>query len=72
MSWQAVTDGAASPDGRGGWAYVVVKDDIEILRGRGSAFEVTHQRMASQSRSRKHCSPPRMTSPSRWSGTRRT
>src|SRR3954467_14769410 len=24
--WQAFTDGASSPDGRGGWAYVIVKD----------------------------------------------
>ena len=45
MNLQAFTDGASSPDGRGGWAYVVVEDDIEILRGRGSALGVTHQRM---------------------------
>jgi ribonuclease HI len=45
MSWQVFTDGAWSPGGRGGWAYVVVKDAIEILRGQGSALGVTHQRM---------------------------
>ena len=45
MSLQIFTDGASSPDGRGGWAYVVVEDDIEILRGQGSALGVTHQRM---------------------------
>ena len=44
-SLQVFTDGASSPDGRGGWAYVVVKDDVEILRGQGSALGVTHQRM---------------------------
>jgi ribonuclease HI len=44
-SWQVFTDGASSPDGRGGWAYVIVKDDVEILRAQGSAFGVTHQRM---------------------------
>jgi len=43
--WQVFTDGASSPDGRGGGGYVVVKDDIEISRGRGSALGVTHQRM---------------------------
>jgi ribonuclease HI len=43
--WQIFTDGASSPDGRGGWAYVVVKDDIEIRRAHGSALGVTHQRM---------------------------
>ena len=42
---QAFTDGASSPDGRGGWAYVVVHDDTEILRGQGSALPVTYQRM---------------------------
>jgi ribonuclease HI len=42
---QVFTDGASSPDGRGGWAYVIVEDDIEVLRGGGSAREVTHQRM---------------------------
>jgi ribonuclease HI len=45
LNWQVFTDGASSPDGRGGWAYVVVKDDIEIRRGQGSALGVTHQRM---------------------------
>lgn len=45
MNWQVFTDGASSPDGRGGWAYVVVKDDIEIRRRQGSALGVTHQRM---------------------------
>ena len=45
MGLQVFTDGASSPDGRGGWAYVVVEDDIEILRGQGSALGVTHQRM---------------------------
>ena len=44
-NWQVFTDGASSPDGRGGWAYVVVKDDIEIRRAQGSALGVTHQRM---------------------------
>jgi ribonuclease HI len=39
------TDGAWSPDGRGGWAYVVVDDDDEVQRGQGSALGVTHQRM---------------------------
>ena len=39
------TDGASSPDGRGGWAYVVVKDGIEIRREQGCALGVTHQRM---------------------------
>jgi ribonuclease HI len=45
MIWQVFTDGASSPDGRGGWAYVVVKDDIEMHRAQGSALGVTHQRM---------------------------
>jgi hypothetical protein len=45
MNWQVFTDGASSPDDRGGWAYVVVMDDIEIRRGQGSALGVTHQRM---------------------------
>jgi ribonuclease HI len=45
LNWQVFTDGAASPDGRGGWAYVVVKDDVEIRREQGSALGVTHQRM---------------------------
>jgi len=45
MSLQVFTDGASSPDGRGGWAYVVVEGDVEILRGQGSARGVTHQRM---------------------------
>jgi ribonuclease HI len=45
LNWQVFTDGASSPDGRGGWAYVVVKDDSEIRRGQGSALGVTHQRM---------------------------
>jgi ribonuclease HI len=45
LSWQIFTDGASSPNGRGGWAYVVVKDDIEIRRAQGSALGVTHQRM---------------------------
>jgi ribonuclease HI len=45
MSLQVFTDGASSPDGRGGWAYVVVNEDMEILRGQGSALGVTHQRM---------------------------
>jgi ribonuclease HI len=44
-NWQIFTDGASSPDGRGGWAYVVVKDDIEIRRAQGLALGVTHQRM---------------------------
>jgi ribonuclease HI len=44
-TWQVFTDGAWSPDGRGGWAYVVVKNDNEIRRGQGSALGVTHQRM---------------------------
>jgi ribonuclease HI len=45
MKWQIFTDGASSPDGRGGWAYVVVNDDTEIRRAQGSALGVTHQRM---------------------------
>jgi ribonuclease HI len=45
MSLQVFTDGAWSPGGRGGWAYVVVKNDIEVDRGRGCASDVTHQRM---------------------------
>jgi hypothetical protein len=45
LNWQVFTDGASSPDGRGGWAYVVVKDDVEIRREQGSALGVTHQRM---------------------------
>jgi ribonuclease HI len=45
LNWQVFTDGASSADGRGGWAYVVVKDDIEIRRAKGSALGVTHQRM---------------------------
>ena len=45
MTLQIFTDGASSPDGRGGWAYVAVKDGIELLRGQGSALGVTHQRM---------------------------
>ena len=45
LNWQIFTDGASSPDGRGGWAYVVVKDGIEIRRAQGSALGVTHQRM---------------------------
>jgi ribonuclease HI len=45
MNWQIFTDGASSPDGRGGWAYVVVNDDNEIRCARGSALGVTHQRM---------------------------
>src|SRR4051794_17239285 len=45
MNWQVFTDGAASPDGRGGWAYVAVQDGVEVMRGRGSALQVTHQRM---------------------------
>jgi ribonuclease HI len=44
-SLRVFTDGASSPDGRGGWAYVVVKDGIEIMRGQGSALRVTHQLM---------------------------
>jgi ribonuclease HI len=44
-NWQIFTDGASSPDGRGGWAYVVVKDNIEVRRAQGSAPGVTHQRM---------------------------
>jgi ribonuclease HI len=42
---QLFTDGASSPDGRGGWAYVVVENDVEIFRGQGSALGVTHQLM---------------------------
>jgi len=45
LSWQVFTDGASSPDGRGGWAYVVVNDDTEIRCAQGSALGVTHQRM---------------------------
>jgi ribonuclease HI len=45
LNWQIFTDGASSPDGRGGWAYVVVKDDIEIRRAQGSELGVTHQLM---------------------------
>lgn len=45
LNWQVFTDGASSPDGRAGWAYVVVKDGIEIRRRQGSALGVTHQRM---------------------------
>jgi ribonuclease HI len=45
MRWQVFTDGASSPDGRGGWAYVVVRNNSEVRRRRGSALEVTHQRM---------------------------
>ncbi len=45
LNWQVFTDGASSPDGRGGWAYVVVKDDTEIRCAQGSALGVTHQRM---------------------------
>lgn len=45
LPWQIFTDGASSPDGRGGWAYVVVKDGMEIRRQNGSALGVTHQRM---------------------------
>jgi len=45
MDWQIFTDGASSPDGRGGWAYVVVNADTEIRRAHGSALGVTHQRM---------------------------
>lgn len=45
LSLQVFTDGASSPDGRGGWAFVVVKNGTEMLRGRGAAFGVTHQRM---------------------------
>jgi ribonuclease HI len=45
LNWQLFTDGASSPDGRGGWAYVVVKDDIEVRRAHGSALGVTHQLM---------------------------
>jgi ribonuclease HI len=45
LNWHVFTDGASSPDGRGGWAYVVVKDNIEIRRGQGSALGLTHQRM---------------------------
>jgi ribonuclease HI len=45
MNWQIFTDGASSPDGRGGWAYVVVRDGIEHTRAKGSALGVTHQRM---------------------------
>jgi ribonuclease HI len=45
MKWQIFTDGASSPDGRGGWAYVVVNDGTEIRRAQGSALGVTHQRM---------------------------
>jgi ribonuclease HI len=44
-TWQIFTDGASSPDGRGGWAYVVVKNGAEIEHQHGSAFGVTHQRM---------------------------
>jgi len=45
VNWQVFTDGASSPDGRGGWAYVVVKDDLKIRRVQGSALGVTHQLM---------------------------
>src|SRR5581483_11556388 len=45
MPWQIFTDGASSPDGRGGWAYVVVNDNAEIRRAHGCALGVTHQRM---------------------------
>ena len=45
MSWQVYTDGAWSPDGRGGWAYVVVNDETVIREERGAARGVTHQRM---------------------------
>lgn len=45
MNWQVYTDRASSPDGCGGWAYVVVKDDIEIRRRQGWGCRVTHQRM---------------------------
>jgi len=45
MNWQVFTDGASSPDCRGGWAYMVVKENIEIRRRQGSALGVTHQRM---------------------------
>jgi ribonuclease HI len=44
-TWQLYTDGASSPDGRGGWAYVVVKNDAEVRSVSGSALGVTHQRM---------------------------
>jgi ribonuclease HI len=45
MGLQAYTDGASSPGGCGGWAYVIVEDDVEIRRASGSALGVTHQRM---------------------------
>ena len=46
LSWQIWTDGASSPDGRGGWAYVVVDDNNTKIRcAQGSALGVTHQRM---------------------------
>jgi ribonuclease HI len=45
MDWQVFADGASSPDGRGGWAYVVVNEGVETRRQQGSAFGVTHQRM---------------------------
>src|SRR4051794_9589969 len=45
MGWQVFTDGASSPDGRGGWAYVVVKNDDEVRRRYGSAGGAAHQRM---------------------------
>ncbi len=45
MNWQIYTDGAWSPDGRGGWAYVVVNDNTVIRHMQGSALGVTHQRM---------------------------
>lgn len=45
MSLQIYTDGACSPGGRGGWAYVVVENEIEVKRAHGSALGVTHQLM---------------------------
>lgn len=38
-------DGASRKDGRGGWAYVIYRGDVELRREVGGAIDTTNNRM---------------------------